>query len=96
MKFDKESKSRIFLEGEGEVCSYGGYKHESHHILYTRHIVTTSSTEMYSFTNVILVVFKIESVAASRENNSESMQAKIVIPVCDISSRPVLQICKVS
>ena len=54
--------------GEEEVGSYGDMMHESHHILYTRHIVTTSSTELYSFMKIILMVFKIESIAASREN----------------------------
>ena len=34
------------------------------HILYIRHIVTTSSTEPYSFMNIILTVFKKESIAA--------------------------------
>ena len=32
----------------------------------------------------------------SRGNNSESMQARIVIPVCNISSGYVLHNCKVS
>ena len=67
MDFDKKSKSRIFLEGggrEGDGGRYGRYEHESYHILNTRHIVTTSSTELYSFMKIILTVFKIESNAA--------------------------------
>ena len=75
MNFDKESKSRrIFFfffgggggggGGGGEGSSYKRYEHESSHILYTRHIVTTSSTELYSFMKIILTIFKIESIAA--------------------------------
>ena len=40
------------------------YEHKSRHIFYTRHIVTTYSTEPYSFMKIILRVFKIESIAA--------------------------------
>ena len=31
---------------------------------YTQHIVTTSSTELYSFMKIILTAFKIDSTAA--------------------------------
>ena len=41
-----------------------GYEHNSCHILYTRLIVITSSTEPYSFMKIIPTVFKIESIAA--------------------------------
>ena len=41
----------------------GGYEHKRRHILYTRHIVTTSSTEPYSLVvNLFLMVFKIEGM----------------------------------
>ena len=40
----------------------GGFEHNSHHILYTRHIVTTSSTEQYSFMIILRTVFKKESI----------------------------------
>ena len=46
--------------GEGK----GGYKHKSRHILYTRHIVTTSSTEPYILMKIFLTVFKIEGIVA--------------------------------
>ena len=77
MNFEKESKSRIFFAflfsfylffffggggGGGGGRGYGRYEHESRQILYTRHIVTTSSTEPYSFMKIILTVFKIESI----------------------------------
>ena len=43
----------------------GGYdEHKSRHILYTRHIVTTSSTELYSLMKIFLTVFKIEGIIA--------------------------------
>ena len=51
-------------EGLGGGDSYRRYEHENCHILYTRHIVTTSSTEPYSFMKITLTVFKIESIAA--------------------------------
>ena len=67
--------------------SYGRNEHESHHILHTRHTVMSSSTEPYSFMKIILTVFKIAlQLKQSRGNNSESMQARLVIPVCHISS----------
>ena len=43
----------------------GGYEHNSRQILYTRHIVTTSSTEPYSLMNIFLAVFNIEDIVAS-------------------------------
>ena len=42
----------------------GGYEHNSCHILYTRHIVTTSSTEPYSLMKIFLTVFKIKGIVA--------------------------------
>ena len=71
MNFDKESKSRkknfFWRPGEGGGANGGNYGrlvHESCHILYTQHIVTTSSTEPYNFLKIILTVFKIESTAS--------------------------------
>ena len=72
MNFDKESKSRkkkkdFFLcvcvcwGGGGGGSSYGRYEHEGCDILYTLHIVITSSTKPFSFMKIILTVFKIES-----------------------------------
>ena len=51
------------------MCGGGGgggerYVHNSHHILYTRHIVTTSSTEPYSLMKIFLTAFKIECIVA--------------------------------
>ena len=40
------------------------YEHQSRYILYTRHIVTTSSTEPYSLMKIFLAVFKIEGIVA--------------------------------
>ena len=80
MNFNKESKPRIFFfffffrggcggggggggGGEGNVA--GEYEHKCHHIFYTRHIVTTSSTELYySLVKIFLMVFKIEGIVA--------------------------------
>ena len=39
--------------GEGAAAGEGGYEHKSRHILYTRHIVTTSSTKVYSLMKFI-------------------------------------------
>ena len=80
MNSDKESKSRkkknffSFVLGGGGVGwgegkkgrrgRYGRYEHASRHIIYTQHIVMTSSTEPYSFMKIILTVFKVESTAA--------------------------------
>ena len=41
-----------------------GYEHKSRHILYTRHIVTTSSTEPYSLMKIFLTVFQMEGIVA--------------------------------
>ena len=49
----------------GGVGGGGGYEHNSRQILYTRHIVTTSSTEPYSLMNIFLAVFNIEDIVAS-------------------------------
>ena len=35
-----------------------------HHILYTRHIVTTFTIERYSLMKIFLTVFKIEGIVA--------------------------------
>ena len=40
------------------------YEHESPHIFYTRHIVTISSTELYSLIKIFQMVFKIEDIVA--------------------------------
>ena len=68
MNFDKESKSRkknLFRGGGGGGGgARGGYEHKSHHILYTRHIVTTSPTKPYSLMKIFLTVFKIEGIVA--------------------------------
>ena len=42
----------------------GGYEHKSRHILNSRNIVTTSSTEPYSLMKIFLTVFKIEGIVA--------------------------------
>ena len=39
-------------------------EHKSHHILYTRHTVTTSSTEPYRLMKIFLTVFEIEGIVA--------------------------------
>ena len=41
-----------------------GYDHKSCHILYIRHIVTTSSTEPYSLNSIFLAVFKFGGIVA--------------------------------
>ena len=85
MNFDKESKSRIFFffffggGGVGGGGNYGRYEHESRHILYTRHIVTTSSTDDGIQT-------REHCSLNTQGEKSESMQARVVIPVCDTLS----------
>ena len=68
MNYDKESKSRNFFFGGGGGGGGGGvggeYEHTRHHILYTRHIVTISPTELYSLMKIFLTVFKIEGIVA--------------------------------
>ena len=68
MNFDKESKSGIFFiwaGGGGEGGSEkGGYEQKSHHILYIRHNVKTSSTQPYSLMKIFLMVFKTEGIVA--------------------------------
>ena len=70
MNFDKEFKSRKKKQDFFGVCvweggsSYGRYENESCDILYTLHIVITSSTKPFSSMKIILTVFKIESIAA--------------------------------
>ena len=76
MNFYKESKSRkkefgvcvcVWRGGGGGGTGCwvgGGYEQKSRHILYTRHIVTTSSTESYSLMKIFLTVFKIEGIEA--------------------------------
>ena len=69
-EFDKESKSRIFFfwggggGGGGRGRGEGGYEHMSRHILYTRHIATTSSTKSYSLMKIFLTVFIIKGIVA--------------------------------
>ena len=71
MNFDKEMKSRKKNGGGGGGEENGGFgvvgedEHKSRHILYTTHIVTTSSTEPYSLMKIFLMVFKIEGILAS-------------------------------
>ena len=48
--------------------------------LYTRHIITTSSTKPYSLMKIFLTVF------TSREDNSGSIKLKVVILVRETSS----------
>ena len=50
--------------GGGGSAEVGGYEHKSRTILYTRHIVTTSSTEPYSLMKIFLTVFKNKGIAA--------------------------------
>ena len=54
--------SSFFFFGWG--WSVGEYEHESRHILYTRHIITTTSTEPYSLMKIFLTLFKIEGIVA--------------------------------
>ena len=42
----------------------GGYEHKRRHILYTRHMFTTSSTDSYSLVILFLTVFKIVGIVA--------------------------------
>ena len=67
MNFDKESREKELGVGGGGGCGWvggegGGYEHKSRHILYTRHTVTTSSTEPCSLMKIFLTVFKIEAL----------------------------------
>ena len=41
-----------------------GYEYNSRHILYIRHIVTTSSTEPYSLIKIFLTELKTEGIVA--------------------------------
>ena len=54
----------FFLGGGGGGGGGIGYEHKSHYILYTRHIVTTSSIKPYSLMKLFLMVFKIEAIVA--------------------------------
>ena len=62
----------------------GGYEDKSRYILYTRHIVTTSSTERYKLMKIFLTVFKIEGIVAL--TIKESIKMRVVILECDTSS----------
>ena len=68
MNVDKESKSRNFFffagvgGGGGAQGEERGFQHKSRHILYTRHIVKTSSTVPHSLMKIFLTVFKIEGI----------------------------------
>ena len=56
----------FFLGGGGGGGGGGGYRryeHDSRHIFYKQHIITTSA-ELSSFMKIILTVLKIESIAA--------------------------------
>ena len=59
----------------------GGYEDKSRYILYTRHIVTTSSTEQYKLMKIFLTVFKIEGIVAL--TIKESIKMRVVILECD-------------
>ena len=50
--------------GGGGGGGGGGYEHKSRHILYTSHIVTTSSKEPYNLMKIFQTVFKIEGIVA--------------------------------
>ena len=49
--------------GEGHQAA-ARYEHESPHVFFTLHIVTISSTELYSLMEIFLMVFKIEGIVA--------------------------------
>ena len=76
--------------GGGGADGYGAMNKRAA-IFFTRHTIMTSSTERYSLVKKILIVFQIEGIVAipSREDNSESMKVRVVILVCDTSSRHV-------
>ena len=68
-----------------------GYEHNRCHILYTRHTVTTSSTEPYHLMKIFLTVFKIEGIVALtiqgrylRKYNKNSAECG-VSPACPFS-----------
>ena len=50
--------------GGGGGGGGGGVIKTRHHILYTRHIVTTFTIERYSLMKIFLTVFKIEGIVA--------------------------------
>ena len=66
MNFDKEPKSRgkKFLEGVGGEGGAGmlSMNKKAPIFFYTGHIVTISSTELYSLMKIFLMVFKIEGM----------------------------------
>ena len=84
MNFDKESKSRIFLRGAGgggrgrELVGTGGMN-----LTATIFRIHDTLSQPFSFMKIILTVFKIEKMALkqTRENNSESVQTRLVIPI---------------
>ena len=68
-----EFSQRIEIQDFFFVCVCGGggggggyerHGHDSLHIFYTQYIVMTSSAELCSFMKKILMVLKIESIAA--------------------------------
>ena len=65
-----------------------GYERKSRHILYTRHTVTTSSTELCGLMKIFQTVFKIEdNVALNIKGvSSESIKMRVVILVRDTLS----------
>ena len=86
MNYDKESKSKIFFfflgGGGGGLSVAWGYEHKSHPIFYTRHIVTASSTELYSLVKIFLMVFKIEGTVALKVGSCPSDDNSVKILFC--------------
>ena len=73
------------------ICSYGTFSKGLKHAFETQHIVTTSSTEPYSLMKLFLTIFKIDpdtksQLKPSREGNSGSIKARVVIPIPGTSS----------
>ena len=61
--------------GGGVRCHQAAarYEHESPHGFFTLHIVTISSTELYSLMKIFLMVFKIEGSVGNRTGKSQSI-----------------------
>ena len=60
-----EGGGTFFFLGGGGGGGGGGNEHEKEpHIFYTQHIVTISSTKLYSLMKIFLMVFKIEGIVA--------------------------------
>ena len=90
MNFDTESKSKNFIffkrGGGGGGGVRGGYKHKRPHILYTRHIVMTSTTEPYTIPNGIQNRGYCSFNRQGKITQTESIKMRDVILVCDTSS----------